>query len=232
MNEPVLIRLLDISTATNYNLELGFSPHHVRVLVCDTAPIIYEWWGKIMNDSLLAIAGSWEFGTKFVGGSSATYMADAETGISAFDGSKTPQVLIADPSTGDLTKTTLGVKTAVAGVRNVDYNPLTDYNTYGVNRSSTLIGTIIRPTTHNGCVYELHTKSSGAAGTEPDWGTVPGETTTDPSDNIWICREENIVASKGLGITLGYTLLEDGKEVYVIAERFNRYEDIGAIVYD
>ena len=233
MNEPVLIRLLDISVATNYNLELGFIPHHVRVLVGDTAPIIYEWWGKIMEESLLAIAGNWEYGIKLVGGSVATYMSTPELGISMFDGTKTPQVLIPDPSTGRLTKTTLGVKTVVAGVRNVDYNPLTNYTTYAVDRSATLIGTIIKPTVHNGCVYEMKTKTGGAAGTEPDpWGTVPGETTTDTIGNIWICREENIVASKGLGITLGYTLLADGKEVYVIAERYNRYEDIAAIVYD
>ena len=185
-----------------------------------------------MNDSALTVAGSWEFGIKLVGGAAATYMADAETGISAFDGAKTPQVLIPDPSTGKLTKTILGVKTAVAGVRNVDYNPLTDYDTYAIDRSGTLIGTIIRPTVHNGCVYEMKTKTAGAAGAEPDpWGTVPGETTEDTIGNIWICREENIVPAEGEGITLGYTLLADGKEVYVIAERYNRNEDIGAIVY-
>ena len=231
MNEPVLIRLLDISTATNYNLILGFTPAFVKVLVCDTAPILYQWWGRIMEESALAIAGNWEYGIKLVGGSAATYMATPETGISVFDGSKTPLVLIEDPSTGDLTKTVLGVKTAVAGVRNVDYNPLTNYTTYAVDRSATLIGTIIRPTVHNGCVYEMKTKTAGAAGTEPTWGTVPGETTTDTIGNIWICREENIVANKGLGITLGYTLLEDGKEVYVEAHRALREEDIGVIIY-
>lgn len=221
MYESTLVRLLDISVATNYDLILGFTPHHVRVLVGDTAPILFEWWGKMMNESLLAIAGSWEYGIKLVGGSAATYMATKETGISAFDGSKTPLVLIKAPATGKL------VKTSVYG----DYDPAVDYNSVGTNRSATVIGTIIRPTTHNGYVYELKTKTGGAASTEPTWGLVPGETTTDTIGNVWTCREENIVANKGLGITLGYTLLEDGKEIYVIADRYTRYEDIGAIVY-
>ena len=226
MDNPIVLkRLLDISTATNYNLILGFIPAYVEVLVCHSVPILYKWWGKIMELSAKAIEGSWEYGIKILGGTAGvptiTYMIDAEKGISAFDGAKTPMVLIADPSTGKL------VPTSIYG----DYDITADYNSVGTDRSGTLIGTIVRPITRNGCVYELITKSSNASGAEPTWGTVPGETTEDASNNIWMCRKENIVANKGLGITLGYTLLEDGKEVYVVAYRAMPEEDIGAIVY-
>ena len=217
-HDPVLIRLK--GGAADYNLDLGFIPKLVKVTVMSTDnPDTYRWFGEMMEDSAEAAAGSWEYGIKNAAGGSETYMGTAATGISAYDGAKTPQVLIENPSTGELEKTD------IYG----DYDPTVDYDAVATDRSATVIGTIIRPTTHNGYVYEMITKTAGAAGAEPTWGKVPGETTTDTIGNIWMCREENIVANKGKGITLGGTLLESDKIVYVEAYREIRCEDIGDI---
>lgn len=218
MNDPVLIRLK--GGAATYNLDLGFIPKFVRVTVMSaTNPDTYRWFGEMMEDSAEAATSSWEYGIKNTAGGAETYMDTAAKGISAYDGAKTPQVLIDDPSTGELKKTD------IYG----DYDATVDYDAVATDRSATVIGTIIRPTTHNGCVYEMITKTAGAAGAEPTWGTTPGETTTDTIGNIWMCREENLVANKGLGITLGATLLENDKIVYVEAYRAIRCEDIGDI---
>lgn len=86
-----------------------------------------------------------------------------------------------------------------------------------------------RPTTANGYVYECTTKGGAMTNlTEPTWGTVPGETTSDGS-NTWTCREENIVANKGLGITIGLSLAQASIPLLVIAMEADQYTDLGTV---
>jgi hypothetical protein len=61
-------------------------------------------------------------------------------------------------------------------------------------RSTTAVGTVVRPSTHNGFVYEC-TASAGVLGTEPVWPTTPGESVSDGT-NTWICRREDVVFEK------------------------------------
>jgi len=216
-HDLVIIRLK--GGAVDYNLELGFIPNFVRVTVMSgTNPDTYRWYGEPMEDSAEALAGSWEYGIKNTAGGAETYMATAATGISAYDGAKTPRVLIESPKPG------IGlVEAAVA-----DWLAATSYSTG--ERSATAVGTIVRPPTHNGYVYEL-TTDTGSGTSEPTagWTTTPGETSTDGGSNVWTCRQENVVAPKGKGITLGGSLLETDKIVYVEAYRNCQYRDIGDI---
>ena len=57
-------------------------------------------------------------------------------------------------------------------------------------RTTSVVGTVLRPSTHNGYLYEC-TISAGVYGTEPTWGTIVGGTTSDGT-NTWICRTESL----------------------------------------
>ena len=205
--------------AADYNLDLGFIPELVEVTVMSgTNPDTYRWFGKEMEESAEAIAGSWEYGIKNTAGGAETYLSTAATGISAYDGSKTPRVLIDSPKPG------IGLVEADVA----DWLAATDYSSG--ERSATAVGTIVRPPTHNGYVYELTTDTStGDSEPTAGWETTPGETSTDGGSNVWTCREENIVSGKGKGITLGGTLLESDKIVYVVAWRNGHFRDLGDI---
>ncbi|NVL90729.1 MAG: hypothetical protein HWN69_07020 [Desulfobacterales bacterium] len=214
-HDPVLIRLK--GGAADYNLDLGFIPKLVKVTVMSTDnPDTYRWFGEMMEDSAEAAAGSWEYGIKNTAGGAETYMATAATGISAYDGSKVPQVLVESPVPGK-------------GLVKADVKDWAK-STSATGRSTTKVGTIVRPTTHNGYVYECTTTgTTNDTEGEPTWPTVPGDSVTETDGVVWTCREENVVANKGKGITLGGTLLESDKIVYVEAYREIRCEDIGDI---
>lgn len=203
--------------AANYNLILGFIPSYVEVTVMEgTNPVTYRWYGKQMQESLVGIADSTEFGIKRTGADGVeTYMDTVAKGISAYDGSKIVQVLIENPATGK-----------GEGVTPSDFLA---GDTQPTARTASAVGTVKRPSTHNDYVYEC-TVSAGVLGTEPTtWPTVPGETVSDGT-NTWICREENIVAGEGLGITLGGTLLTNDEEVFIVAVRDDsEVQDIGDI---
>lgn len=202
--------------AADYNLILGFIPVKVIVTVLSgTNPDEYTWYGELMEDSAEAAAGNWEYGIKNTGASGIlTYMDTVAKGISAYDGSKVVQTLIENPSTGKDEAVTIDPD-FVAGAAQP------------TARTGTAVGSVTRPSTHNDYVYEC-TISGGVYGTEPtNWPLVPGETVSDGT-NTWICREQNVVAGKGLGITLGGTLLESDKIVFVTAFR-GETEELGDI---
>lgn len=212
--ESVVIKRLE-GGAANYNLILGFIPKVVKVTVMSaTNPDQYTWYGEQQEDSSEASTGNWEYGILNTGSTGIlTYMDTVAKGISAYDGSKVLQVLIENPSTGDDEAVTLAAD-FVAGAAQP------------TARTATAVGTVVRPSTHNGYCYEC-TISAGVYGAEPTWPLTPGTTISDGT-NTWITREENLVASEGLGITLGGTLLENDKIVYVEAYR-GEAVDVGDI---
>lgn len=217
-NDPVIIRLKGGAAA--YNLDLGFVPSLVQVTVMSaTNPDTYRWFGQEMQESAEAIASSWEYGIKNTAGGAETYMATAATGISVYDGSKTPRVRI-PAADGD------GMAlTDVYG----DWSSTVDYSSVGTARSTTAVGTVVRPPTHNGKVFEL-TTATGTGTSEPSsWDVEPGVSVTDGGSNVFICRLEDIASSKGKGITLGATLLENDKIVWIVAWRPGHFRDIGDI---
>jgi hypothetical protein len=204
-----------IGSGAAYNMELGFEPHRVEVELVDaaTASIFYHWNGRAQQEHTTCVTDSTEYGTKVTEG--VTSICDTVAkGISLYAGSKTQRVLVESPKPG------VGdIATDITG----DWT--TAISTAATARSATAIGTIVRPTTHNGYVYECTTAGIGAA-TEPTWPTTPGETVTDGT-TVWTCREENIVAGKGKGITLGATLLTSGALFFVRAFMYDDVVDLG-----
>jgi len=203
--------------AADYNLILGFIPSYVEATVMEgTNPVTYRWYGKQMQESLVGIADSTEFGIKRTGADGVeTYMDTVAKGISAYDGSKIVQTRIENPATGIKEAVTIDPD-FVAGAAQP------------TARTASLVGSVTRPSVHNDYVYEC-TASAGVYGTEPDWPIVPGETVSDGT-NTWICREQDVVAGEGLGITLGGTLLTNDEEVFIVAMRDqSEVQDVGDI---
>jgi len=203
-----------------YNLELGFIPTYVEIFKQHdtvTSASVLKWWGKEYEDDAVVDAADQEYGVIITNGTQSE--GTANTGISSYDGAKTPQVLVESPipAKGDLKRDCF----SFAYHKAKSTNPTA--------RSATVIGTMLRPTIANGYVYECTTKVGAmTALTEPTWPKTPGETITDGS-NTWTCREENIVANKGLGITLGSSLASAGVPLFITAYEADQYTDLGTV---
>lgn len=104
-----------------------------------------------------------------------------------------------------------------------DYSTTTDYT--GGARSVTALGTVVRPTVHNGFVYEC-TTGAGTDATEPTWPTKVGDS-VDGGNNVWICREERVVRTGVLGFTIGVDLCTDGQYWFFKAELHDRHNYMG-----
>lgn len=203
-----------------YNLELGFVPTFVHIMKYNAthgSVVWLTWYGTPNEDDAVVIAGGGIYGHLHTNG--AVTEADADTGIQSYDGAKMPQVLVESPipAKGDLK------------VDCFDFDYHKANSTTPTERSATVIGTMVRPTTANGYVYECTTTAGAMTSlTEPTWPTNPGDTISDGS-NTWTCREENIVANKGLGITLGQTLAAASIPLFIIAVRGDEYLDLGTV---
>ena len=94
-------------------------------------------------------------------------------------------------------------------------------------RTATAIGTIVRPPTHNGRVFEC-TTATGTYTTEPSsWDVVPGETVTDGGSNVWTCRQEIVSQSGQKGISIGASISTDGDVWVITAETHDKMSDKG-----
>ena len=89
-----------------------------------------------------------------------------------------------------------------------------------------VLGSVVRPTVHNGFVYECIV-TGGAGTTEPTWPTKVGDTVSDEGVNTWICREERIVRTGVKGFTIGVTLCTAGEYWFFKAELHDRHNYMG-----
>lgn len=203
-----------IASAAAYNMELGFEPDRVEVdlISTDNASILYIWNGRSQQEHATCVTDSTEYGIKIAEGTT-TICDTVAKGISLYAGSKTPRVLIEHPLTGKLEPQDVADYTSTLAEA-------------ATARSATVIGTILRPTTHNGYVYECSDTSGSAGAAEPTWGTTPGEETVDGALSF-TCRKENITAGKGKGITLGETLMATTDLLFVRAYKFDDIVDLG-----
>jgi len=216
-----------ISNAAAINVDIGFIPDYVELYnELQGTETGLKWFRVLKDAGVIAAYGLYGIAISNTGGVSCAGSANA--GIIEYDEGKRLQVLLPDPKTGKLIKVRLGV-TADGIIYAVDYNPATNYNDDGVVRALTVTGTLIRPTVHNGCIYELKSlHSSAVCSDEPDWSKVPGEETPDTLGNVWICREENIAKGGGLGFTIGSSLAGTADKVIVFkAERHIKMGKMG-----
>lgn len=193
------------------NIDIGFIPDYVELISALGGTELIVRYYRCLADA----ETTGQYGIIDDGAGALAPCASAAYGIAAYDEGEAVRVLIEDPSTGNLKAK------AVYG----DYSSAVDYNSVGSARSATAIGTIVRPSTHNGYVYELITTATGTD-TEPTWPTTPGET-VDAGYHIWMCREENLTKRGGMGFTVGASISGDG-EIWVFkAERHDRMGDMG-----
>lgn len=136
-----------------------------------------------------------------------TRLTTAATGLSAFDTSVDGVVLPAPDGNGEENSLV------------TDYSTTTTYTA----RSATVLGSAVRPTTRNGLVMELTTASGGAAGTEPTWPTVAGNSVTANSGDVWIARDEKTIKIGRKGITIGASVANntDGLIAQIVATKLD-----------
>ncbi len=201
-----------IATADVMNVDIGFIPDEVWLWTALGGTELSYHWLRVLADK----AGTGQYGVLDSAGAKST-PTTAATGIIPYNGAETPRVRIVSPDGDGFTQA------LVYG----DWSAAVDYNSVGTDRSVTAIGTIVRPPTHNGKVFEL-TTGTGSGTSEPTtWDVAPGESVTDGGSNIWICREEDIVRAAGLGFTIGATICSDGEILAFTAEKHLKYRDLG-----
>lgn len=203
-----------------YNLALGFIPDYVEIFKRhDTvnSSTLLRWWGPLYEDDPATDAADQEYGNIDTGGTLTE--ADADTGVQSYEGSKTPVVLVDSPKpgAGDVKCTPIRADKLIADTTNP------------TARSGSVCGTIVRPTTANGYVYECTTAAAAAMDAEPTWPTTPGEVVADGNSNYYTCREENIVNAGELGITIGKTLAANSQILFVNAFKADSAKNLGDV---
>ena len=199
-----------------YDCVLGFVPDLIEGFTYNATPdsiVRFRYMGQLADENAVIIAGGGIYGWSIDGAVVAELTAD--TGFTPLEGDKTPKVNVLSPKPG------VGlVKTAISDWLATSTTPTA--------RSATVIGTMVRPPTHNGYVYEC-TTATGTYTTEPTWPTTIGGTGTDGGSNVWTCRKEITVNAGCWGITLGATLMTNGNTVIFYAMKFDDIEDLGDI---
>lgn len=190
------------------NIETGFVPQYVTLYqdVNKTSPDKIEWFEGFEDETAL-------FGLQTTGSTGVvTRLTTAATGISAYS-EATVGVLIDSPQDS-------GKQVLVTSI--TDWAVSTAYTPA---RTAFAVGQIIRPTVHNGYVYEL-TVAGTSGTTEPTFPTNPGDSVVD-NTATWTCRDSNVTKGDFNGFTVGATAQTDEKEYYFIAVGSDKDQDKG-----
>jgi len=194
------------------NIGLGFIPDFAILIeqINQTNPSIY-WYTKQLDDAETMTA------VKQNGSDGAiTRCTTDATGMKPFS---TPVERVSIPAPdGDGYQ-----KVAVYG----DWSAAVDYDSVGTIRSTTVCGTVVRPPTHNGRVFELTTKTGTATSEPSSWDVKPGTSVTDGGSNVFICREERISREGAQGLTVGADIQTDGYHCVLIAFKFDSSVNAG-----
>ena len=197
-----------LASTAAVNVECGFVPDYIEAFsALGGTEIKYEWF-KVLYDYAIAALGKYGFVTSIA----PAHVAAATNGFEPYDISVETVQLPAPDGHGFWKAASIA-----------DYNAAT---TYILPRTVARLGHAIRPTVHNGFVYE---QASGAAlaGAEPTWSKVLGAITTDTGGNTWITRTERIVRRGVKGFTVGATICTNGEYWVFKAEKHSRYTYMG-----
>lgn len=194
------------------NVECGFIPDYIEAFsALGGTEIKYEWF-KVLYD--YAAAGTGMYG--FVTDGAPAHVAAATNGFIPYDTSIESVLLPAPDADGVVMAPTC-----------IDYNAATTYVARDLSAGVEILGSCVRPTTHNGFVYECVVASGGASGAEPTWLTVVGGRTVAGSGDEWICRHERVARRGVKGFTVGATICTDGEYWVFKAEKHDRYNYMG-----
>jgi hypothetical protein len=192
------------------NVECGFVPDYVRAWSALTGTELVIEWFKCLADASAGTSG--QYGCLDSAGAK-SMCQDAANGIIPYS-TASNMVLIDSPVIG----------TGKVAVAIADWT--SSLSTAATARSTTAIGTMVRPTTHNGRVYECTTAGT-SSGTEPTtWTTTVGGTVTD-NDVVFTCREEETIRSGCHGFTIGVTLSTNGELWVFKAEKHDMTGNLG-----
>lgn len=194
------------------HVECGFIPDEIQ-LIGDLAgtPCHYKWCKALYEHAALATGMyGWVVDIAPVRCNGAT------NGFIPYDTSIESVLLPAPDSDG-----------VVMAPSILDYNALTTYVARDLSAGVEVLGSVVRPTTHNGYVYECIVASGGASGAEPTWLTVVGGRTVAAGGDQWICREERIARRGVKGFTIGATISVDGQYWFFKAEKHDRFNLMG-----
>ncbi len=197
------------------NFDIGFIPdeiHLFRDLDGGTNELEYRWL-RVLADA----ENDARYGIAFDASGVPAAAADADNGIIPYNEGEDNAVLLVSPSTGKLIRATVADWTSAR-------------STAATARSITALGTVLRPTKHNGRVYECTTAgtSSGTEPTDAAWDVEIGETVSD-NDVRFTARKEIMTKGGGQGFTIGTTISTDGEEWSFTAEQHDKYEDLGDV---
>lgn len=196
-----------IADGNAVNLDIGSVPDHFRAWVAlGGTVLVMEWYKSIAAN----VTASGQYGITDTGGTK-SLNASAAAGFAEYSTKVLKAILPAPDGNGERAATI--------------YGSFTDAKADSVTptaRSTSVVGTVIRPTTANGFLYECTTQGgSMAALTEPDpWSTVVGATTSDGS-NTWTTRTEKLKNVGAAGITVGASIGTDGDEWTYEAEIYD-----------
>ena len=187
-----------IADGSAVNINIGFVPDAFRAWegIEEGNPAIHYWYKECAN-----VSGTYgQYGFKNAAGTISTHAA-ATNGFISYD-TKTLKYIGQSPDgNGEASATIYG---SFAEAKAASLDPTA--------RSTSVFGSIIRPTVANGLMYECTTNGGAmTALTEPTWGTVVGGTTSDGS-NTWTCREEKLKVIGAAGLTLGATTSTDSDQ--------------------
>lgn len=192
------------------NVECGFIPDSLQLLRNLAGTLVHYKWLKVLYD--YAVAGTGKYG--FIVDAALTRLGTANGGFIPYDTSVETVQLPAPDGHGFWKAASI-----------TDYNPLT---TYTIARTAAVLGHAIRPTVHNGFVYECASVVGAPAGVDAaNWGTVLGGITTDTGGNTWICRTERVARRGVKGFTVGVDLSTDGQYWAFEAKKHDRYTYMG-----
>jgi len=201
-----------IASDAAINVDIGFIPDYVEMVLAVGGTELLLRWYKALYDA--GQTGKW--GLVDDGAGVLTHNASAAAGVIPYDAATTKAMLPAPDGDGEksaaLTYTFATAK--AAGVT-------------PTARTTAVVGTVIRPTTSNGFLYECTVSAAAmTALTEPTWPTVLGDTVSDGS-NTWICREEKLKLVGGKGFTLGVDKATNSEIIVFRAEQHDRSADMG-----
>jgi len=198
-----------IASGSATNVECGFEPDYVELYSALSGTELGFKFFKCLADA----ATSGQYGIAIANAGDVSVCASAAAGIATYN-TAANKVLIESPVIG----------TGKVAVSVTDWT--SSVSTAATARSTTAIGTVVRPTTHNGRVYECTTAGT-SSGTEPTtWTTTVGGTVTD-NDVVFTCREEETIREGCQGFTVGADIATDS-EIWVFkAEKHDMTGNLG-----
>jgi hypothetical protein len=203
-----------IADGAAINVNIGFIPDYVKLIggLNNTNPVIYEFFKDLSGEN-------GQYGIKIAGShiSSSTEaiitkLAGTNALIKVYEGGTKVKVKIPAPD-GD-------------GFVNANVSDFVAGAAQPTARSTTAVGTVVRPRNHNGFVYECTVSAGVLPQVAVEWPTTPGDTVSDGT-NTWICRREDVVFEKAAGFTVGSGLSTDGDEWIYVAEQHDKVVNHG-----